>query len=562
MIEMNKAIDAGTDDPVVLRMFDDNPGNAQDVISGDPKKGRSFGGNIRAINEYKKFIQSGLPPIGYGEHKKMLGAISLLENDLRNKENIVANLEDLQKAVKEAHTRLENIPQPGSGPAECKAWQDSVKESLEKISTEYEKIENNLQFKEKKFPEIEESDPVKRQQLIEQRKEEIKAWERDKSDCRKEITGESSLTCTKDWINDIRKKYISDITHLGERTIKERQQYTDSKMKGLVNEMDSMSKELSAFAKEKNLSPALKAALNKAAMMGNSDYAYSPEAFSGALANVQTEAGLTGNTEIVDWVKRNKAIVDNRARELKNLGVMTDQSLNLQRRANLRAGKERIQGSITMFNTKRSGIFKDETTEHRNLRIAAENLERAKNELKNMKVDMNDPNWKKKAEEVMKYAEKTSDMALEYVEKKKWAAGTKAGKQRMAGASALFQESRYMRANLQKKLAAHERYRQMQADTVALKQRNQERREAIEQEKIQERKVREVKFGEIMKKFGKDNRPEIDSGRISVGAKPKTVKQADQGKKETQGPQKQPGQPQPQNKNKKGTSKNSFGSMG
>ena len=48
-----------------------------------------------------------------------------------------------------------------------------------------------------------------------------------------------------------------------------------------------------------------------------------------------------------------------------------------------------------------------------------------------------------------------------------------------------------MRANLQKQLAAHERYRQMQADTVALKQRNQERREAIEQEKIQERKVRE-----------------------------------------------------------------------
>ena len=502
--EMRKTMEVDPNDKVALRMFSDNPDYFHDGIHSD---GRGFTGNLRVFGQYRRYLEAGLPIAGYGEYHSMLVRAKNLEDEADADRKYAENLDDYHRACRDYREKLENLPSVGSSAEEIKAWQDSVAESAERLCDEEEKIRGKITFPEPQLPAVTSDDPEKRKEEEKARREAEKKYKAACDNIQEKhdpVIGKNAQ-----WINDIRENGIREIQNPGKTFITERRRQVDHLMRDMVTDMDGMGKELTALGKkQRNLPAGLKTAIKNAAAAGSPTMPQSPEAFSRALEAVQTEAKKAGDQEISEWVKKNKAIHDNHMIAAKKKGVLTDEPLNLQRKANARGDREKLQGALELFNTKRAGIFKSETTEHKNLREASEKLINAKNEFAQMRKDPSNPEWRKKAQEIMKLSDTTAKEAMKYMQAKEFSAGTGAGEKRLNGAIMLYRESQMMRVGLKKELAAYERYREMQAKTERMRERNEQlaREDAAAKRSkglVQDR----VKKASAQEKFG------VDTGR-------------------------------------------------
>ncbi|MBR5115583.1 MAG: hypothetical protein IK096_00825 [Lachnospiraceae bacterium] len=512
--EMRKAMDVDPKDPVAQRAFDGQEGTLQDAIFSN---GRGFAGNIRAFENYRRYIESGLPVTGFSEYNEMRTTADDLVSNVGAHSEVIENVDAFYNACKEYQERINDLPPRGASAEEREAWRKGVEESMLRVSEEKKKLEGNLKLKDRSFPEVTEQDPQKRAAAEKERSRQIERWENQKKNVQEQYNkGDSGLS---EKVNRVRDEQLSDIKELGRNTIKKRQRYLDGMMKGISDEMRDMSREVTDLAKKNKISPELQAAVDKLARVGDSDRGHTPREFGQALNQLKqaAEKEKTGNREISEWALSNAAHFKNRMTEAQKKGVSMDESLNLQRQVNARNGKDKVAESLEMFNTKRASFFKNETKEHENARKAAEAFQKAKNELAAMNKDYGNPDYVKKANEVSELAGKMSGAALDYLKDKEFAANTPTGQQRISGAASLFKEGKIVQATIRKEMEAHQRYQAMQAENQRLRERNAQ---IAAQDKLEAEQRMARTQGIIRDRTGRasaDQRLNVDAPRRTSG---------------------------------------------
>ena len=215
----------------------------------------------------------------------------------------------------------------------------------------------------------------------------------------------------------------------------------------------------------------------------------SPDAFLKALNMVQAEAITSGNSQITEFVAKNKAYLGNRMEEAKSKGILMDESLNLQRSAIERNGKDDLDNAIRQFNTRRSSIFGGwrqeqgkESPEHKELREAAEKYSSLKKELMDKKqLEYTEPEtWKQLSKDVQAQAEKVSGLARTYFTKKGLSANSPAGKARLDGSIEIFRDAEMTRIDLKRREAAAARYEEIGKATGRMLEANAKREAELE----------------------------------------------------------------------------------
>ncbi len=459
--ELQKARHADPTDKVALRMF----GDKLSQMDGALFKDRSLTEDIENLNLFERYLAAGLPLAGFKEYKEYLNTLHNIKGNIDEIRENTTGLEGFLAAYDDLKTKLDTLPREGASAEARAAWRAGVKEAMQRFNAEYRAIDiDRIQFNEKTFPPIAETDSAKREAAVKEQNAEKTRWENKKDFIRDQMR----TTVANRGVSAI-DGYIATIDDLGKNTIKNRRDELDDIMADMVGDMDRMSKELKALTKkERDLPQNLRDSIDVVIKTGDSDNAASPENFRTALLNLQVEANLANKHDLVDWAKKNKAYFGNRMEQVKSKGVLLDESLNLQRTMNKREGRVRIDQALALFNTGRAKVFKNETKEHENARLAAEKFQTAKNELMALKGEKGSDKWKQKAEEVMGLANDVSRETMLYMKAKKMHANSWAGKDRLNGSIMLYREAEITRVMLKKEMAANERYAEIAQKTEQL----------------------------------------------------------------------------------------------
>ncbi|MCR5178933.1 MAG: hypothetical protein K6C95_08125 [Lachnospiraceae bacterium] len=443
--QINKARHADPTDPKNRVIFNDQLKKLDDTIYSDL---RGLGGDLEKLDRFEKYLRSGLPVAGYREYKNMWDTAFNLKGLITRLDEETTGLENFVQAARDLDTRLEQLPQENSTAEQRKVWQDGVRDAMERYQKELKKI-----------------DPAKIR-FNENVSEDIQKIRKDWFKKGETLDNESRNIQT----------HLKNIEDLGANNIAQRREYVRGMMISMADGMSSISRELKEQVKGiRTDDKDFRDAVDKVIMAGDPANNVSPQRFAQAMSRLQVCATTENETKLANWVSKQRAWFDNRLKEAETKGVMPDEPLYLQVRVDERNQRERLDNAFAMFNTKRSRIFgKDkETTEHKEAREAAEELIKARNELRAMRDNEGSEEWKKKAEEVMEKSQKASGLALFYMnEKKRKNEGrSPAGQERIAGAAFLYREAEITRAMIKKRIMANEKYAQMEQKTLAVQQK-------------------------------------------------------------------------------------------
>ena len=469
--ELTKAMQVPVDDPVALRMFGDLSDQMADVINTD----RGFRRNLEELNKYEEYLRSGLPISGYSEYDslktyadKMAEAAPLLEEHLVNGKAYADACRDFAQAV--------NNRPANSDPESVREWKNSVKEKMQQCSEEFKRLSNEPHYVEKTWPPLpEESDPVKRKAQEEQREKEIRAWNYGENQVKADIaTGIHS-----DGVRRIDNSFLNRIDRFGANSYQQKNDYITNMTANLIKVQQSTTDELRALREsEKDISRELSGAMDRAIRLGDPGKS-SPKEFTDALNEIKRAAEQSGNKKLSSWAKSNAAYFGNRVLEAESKGLSADIALGLQQKAAMPGHRAHIDEALAMFNTKRSRIFGKgdgthgkETEEHRALRVAAENLVRARNELAHIQ-DRGSSAYYAKAQEVLTLSEQVNTLGTAYLGSKKRAIATPVGRERRDGAMFLCREAELLGVTMKKELQVQARYQEIARETQRLRQKDQ-----------------------------------------------------------------------------------------
>ncbi len=489
--EMRKAMRVDPNDPVALKMFSDNPAYMHDCIFSNQ---RGFISDISAFDKYRTYLRSDLPVAGYSDYMKILNDARHLWRSVDSDRDIIENIGPFADACKEYYDRVRDLPPKGAGIEAVNTWKNDVHDCMLKVVQEQKKLANNLKFVEKEFPFENNPDPDKFKEAQERRKKQINEW----NDTKNGVRNADSHGGMYQYRKDIEKKHFNNIMSLGDRRIREQKKYVLDMMKDMKDQFYNIGQKCAEFSKsDQNMTEELRKALKKAAKTSDPGYYKNPQQFRYALVDVETRARIAGNQEIIDWVRKNRAYVENKIAEADKNGAMTDEALYTQIRVHERNGFDQLDNALTSFTTKRAFFLKSETDSHKNLRENAIKLVGARNELRNMHKDMSNPAYVNKTLEVMKLADDTYKTAVKYIRKKSFSANSPAGKQRLAGAAALCREADVLRVALKKDTLAYQHYNNMKLQNQLL---HEENLKVAEQDRIQQDAKRKAseKIGQIM----------------------------------------------------------------
>ncbi len=566
-MEIRSAMAVSPDDPVALRFFGDIPNQLNDTISSDPRQERALVSDLAAIDSYIEFLGSGLPISSFTEYQDMRRALYDLEMNAATLAKDVEGMSGLQEMAKAARKHLKTPPQNMDEETRAR-WFSEVRKNIGDCVAEYERITGNLKLNEdviregtdhqvdinfknsyikdlsqeknipadrqdefyKEMSATIESDPVYRKAMQEAR---IKDFEKKKQDIIRSAT--SAATGPGRSVSKIKSTILPNLDKIGKKNVADRKAYITEMLGSIADDMGTISKELEALAKKSgNMTPELKAAIDKAVTAGDPKRAMSPDAFVKALNMVQAEAITSGNSQITEFVAKNKAYLGNRMEEAKSKGILMDESLNLQRSAIERNGKDDLDNAIRQFNTRRSSIFGGwrqeqgkESPEHKELREAAEKYSSLKKELMDKKeLEYTEPEtWKQLSKDVQAQAEKVSGLARTYFTKKGLSANSPAGKARLDGSIEIYRDAEMTRIDLKRREAAAARYEEIGKATGRMLEANAKREAELEirnegLKKQEAPKVRDISLDDLMKKVPAGGNRHEFHGRSSVGPAP------------------------------------------
>ncbi|MCR4762743.1 MAG: hypothetical protein K5696_04365 [Lachnospiraceae bacterium] len=579
------------DDQEAAKLFDGNTGFMGDTLFA---KGRGFDGNIRSFEQFERYLESGLPIAGFNDYKAMLNTVSNLENGFY-KEHI-KNTEPFENAVRELSEKLEKLPEKGASKEAGDAWRTETRTLMRRVIQTFHTMTDTIEYDDEKirdyvihrdsigsfaksyardkavqggtaYKDVTDEYMNAEAEKLKGTEELARAYEqyvqREIEKRKQEIADEVKTSGgTFKGMNRLEHQCLVDLEDMGRRNVREKRAYVQTMMSDMVKTMGDISKELQALAKkEKNLSPALQKAINKAVSAGDPDFAKGPKSLVSALNAVQKLAAEEGREDLKNFAKNEGTHIKNRMLEAESKGILPDESLNAQIRARARNGREHLSEALTMFNTRRSKIFGSwnneqgkESPEHKALREATETLKSMQDELKSIKeLQKTDPGkWIEEAKKVQEQAKKVAGLAGKYMREKEFSAGSKAGKQRLAGAIAIYQEAELTRVGLKQRAAALDRYAQIAKSTEKMMENFasrtvvlEEKKKALEAKNRGAQKAGEVqndpkpqqepkKDGEIkvrsfndLKKALEEDKPEERTfhGRKSVGSIRESVKE-------------------------------------
>ncbi len=461
--EMRKAMQVSDNDPVALRMFNDNEGQFSDTIS---RGGRSFVGNIQSFDMFKEYLDAGFDVQGIAEYKELaLSAKSTYDTINGLSKDTATNLGDLNAALKELSDAVDKLPPKGSDENARKQWYDNIAAKIEKVNQEYEKTGGKLEFVNKEFPMPDENMEDKKElaRLKKDRNDYIANWESSKKKQAQCFTKEGDYGRRFSKLNNQLKGYLDGF---GKHTTAERRASMSEIMHEVTEMMSGMGKEVTELKNsEPSMSDNLKNAIDKVADLSKPEKKTTPKNFYEALRDLKVAADRDGNPKLAEWADNNLNYYENRMGEMGKKGVLLDEPLEAQRAAINNPDGKKIDAALAKFDTQRSKIFGGwgqahgkETQEHKDLREAAEELVRAKEELNNIK-DKSSVEWIEKASEVMRLTGNVKDLSETYVGKKNSIVVSPAGRDRLQGAKDLAAEADAYRITLRKQIDANRRYK-------------------------------------------------------------------------------------------------------
>ena len=460
--QMRKAMEASADDPVTLRMFNNLKEQFTDTIKGGTR--RSLEGNIEAFNIYRSYLRAGFPPEGIEEYNVLRGIATTLDNISPIIEKECTNTRSFIEKKNELKEAVYNLPPEGADENARKQWAENVADKIDKYYAEYEKIAGKLKFVEKKFPEVDQNmaDKAELDRLNRKREQDIKDWENEKERLQKAYSKDGEYGKQIVRLKELCKKQVFEF---GKYSLNARREALSNSIQDMIDVMSTMGTELTALKdKDPNISDNLKTEIDKVIAASDPKSKTTPNNYLKALKDLKTEADKAGNAALSEWADNSINYYGNHMKGAEKRGILNDEPLAAQRGAVHCPDGSKIDTALKKFDTQRSFIFGGwgkehgkETEEHKELREAAEALQRGKQELNAIK-DKSSEQWTQKATEVMQLTESVKTLSGTYVEKKGDSALSFAGRDRLKGAKDLANEAEYYRISLKKQIEANKKF--------------------------------------------------------------------------------------------------------
>ncbi|MBR5116818.1 MAG: hypothetical protein IK096_07105, partial [Lachnospiraceae bacterium] len=280
--QINRARHADPADLKMRAIFMDDLSKVDDSLFSDT---RGLGGDLEKLDQYERYIRSGLPIAGFREYKAMYDTAFNLTGPTNTLAENTVGLEGLVTAVRDMDARLKQLPPENATEEQRNAWRDGVREAMQRYRSELGKVDReNIPFREG-------IEDVKKN-TVRNNFERNASFDRES----RNIGG-----------------HLENLDHLGEKSIQDRRNYVRGMMKDMADGMDDISRELKQRSKDiRTDDKNFKDAIDKAIYAGDSDNAVSPQRFSQALSRLQTEAAANNRPELVDWLAKQRAWFDNR----------------------------------------------------------------------------------------------------------------------------------------------------------------------------------------------------------------------------------------------------------
>ena len=509
--EMDRALEVPQNDPVGLRLYGDTPARMNAVLTADPN-GRGYRNNIQDMDNYRRYLNSGLPVLGYFEYKQMLHDLENAKNTCGDYGDILTNGNSFVTQTNNLYNRLIDLP---DGPEGIDAWRGEVTQLMQNwlagcrnlqanpsFRQDSQKAANEAREAESAYREAEEicnsqltalqsngnpnPDEVANLQTVRERmhtraeamNSRYTAWDRAKSRVTTALNPGGTLT---EIAGRISGQYMNDMNHLGRRTKQERNKYVTDMLDSMMKNMDDMADDLTGFMNDANrvMSPGLQAAIDKTVRYADRNALCGPEQFVEQLTKIRTEIGRENavghhqNDDIKEWADRQITYFNNRTLEAKSKGILTSDSLLYQKNLRERQNGDHLNEALEQFNSRRSSWYRlnfsnhytrefgVETNEHIMLRVAATRLGEMKGELAAINKEQNPVAWRNKMIDMQQQALTVADRAKNYMKEKNFQRPSGNGGTRYDGAARLYAEAEMMFLDYKTQVAMFDRYREL-----------------------------------------------------------------------------------------------------
>ena len=506
--EMDRALEVPQNDQVGLRLYGDNPNRMNAILTDDPN-GRGYRNNIQDMDNYRHYLTSGLPVLGYFEYQQMLHDLEIAKNTCSDYGNILSNGDGFINLTNQLYDRLKDIP---AEPAGVAVWRNDVSSLMNQWLTSWMNLTVDMQFNQERenqvaqarndkadrqaraddynaqyeaIPADDQNRAAEKADLLARRNEmrsqvsqldsTIRNWETAKNRVRESLTTGTIHNIA----GNVSRTYMTDLNHLGERTKRERTEYVTAMLDSMMKNMDDMADDLTGFMNDRNrmMSPGLQAVIDKTVRYADRNTLCGPESFVRQLEQIKTEigkentAGHHQNDDIKEWADKQITYFNNRILEAKSKGILTDDSLLYQKNLRLRQNGDNLNAALNQFNSRRSSWYRlgwsnhysrefgVETQEHIMLRVAATRLGEMKGELAAINKEQHPEAWRNKLIDMQRQSLTVARCAREYMKKKNFHRPSGNGGTRYDGAARLYAEAEMMFLDYKTQCAMFDRYR-------------------------------------------------------------------------------------------------------
>ena len=528
LAEYTRATQTDLHDERGLPLFDGNPEYMSDTLSPNGEGERSFSRDIASLQNYRNYLNSALPIAGFYEVRQMLHDLDLAKTQVQTLQNRgVVNHGPYLQTLRDLETAILNYPQDAE---QIDAWKNNIRTAANNVVTAKNDLIQNIQFDQQSEQEhIEDvqlrdsllttrdhliaakneleagsraynnilQDEQAATEKINQQNTKLEAWEARKAEAAAELqTGTSGRILDK-----LQNTYIADLDHLGQRTREEKNRYIDNLMDGMQNDTRRMVNELKEFKELWFLGDRMKNALNNAIFRGAQDPLAGPDRFLETLKELKNVAGELHQqnpnnekyTRIFNWAGKNAAYFESRVLEAQSKGILTSDSLDLQRQMRAANGNYHMQEALNRFNTRRHGFFNlfndvtevgAESPEHRLLREKTQQLLAYKSLSSHFDKDADYEQWRASLATMQTLARETYEIATAYLkEKGSSSRETTAGDERYEGAVQIRDEAAKMFMDYKTQFSVENSYRSLNRAT--------ERNQQIAAERVETRTLRD-----------------------------------------------------------------------
>ncbi len=532
------------EDHVALRFFGNSQRQMMDTLSADPKTQRALGRDYEVIDNFIAYLDSGLPMSAFTEYQEAKRYALGFQDALNGLGNAFEGVEDLKKEAGQLVDYVTKVP-ANMKPEEVQDWLQGMRNHFKTCVDRYEEIakkpkiikdqmqklaEKNFHENDVKVKYLEEKalknnvpqkeveasfskhlnkvqeDPKYQSSLSEAQKKRYKSQQQDYLDRLQNPKNQLGK-----FVQNIKGAILPPGKKLGDRNLAERREYLgkmiDSMSDDMKNIRDDLLKQIDAEGELHSGNAGMLGSFlttEKVRGMSPKEFLKRFEVWESALRDGKGEVNKE-DQKIWDCLQKNREYFENRMKEAESKGILSDMPLSQQK--SVIEGKN-INDALKQFNTERSGVFRKESPEHKDLNQKANEFIKAKKALRDFEykkggTDKLPPwenvQWNTLKQQVRYRAGEVKKSAENYINKKSQNPYTSAGKERLMGAQRLLWAAENIEDIMQVEANARKRYEEISNSTAEMEADNkkrevelQERAQRIQEERIKERPAEEA----------------------------------------------------------------------